>query len=74
MRTEQKFNHAEYLDQMRIEEQYYDYFCLIKPTEEQQQDYLERFSSLSLKDKSNALIESKKWGNHLLTNKMQQLF
>ena len=56
-----------------IEYEYYHEFCLVEPSEDGINVYLNRYKALSQKDKTNAIIKSKEWGNAKLTNLMQQM-
>jgi len=64
----------DYYRKIEIEQQFYYDYCLIPPTEQEVDNFLERFSNLPThQDKVNAILESKRWGNQVLTSKMQQL-
>lgn len=55
-----------------MEWQYLDEKCLVKPLKHEENEFMSRFSALSESDKIKAILESKKWGDFYITNKMQQ--
>lgn len=71
---QREIEQLDYYRKIEIEQQFYYDYCLIPPTEQEVDSFLLRFGSLPThQDKVNAILESKRWGNQILTSKMQQL-